>query len=255
MPALIRKARPTSAWGGYDDGYTDGICTDLGYPVDRGPLANDIRTTLAGATGVAGTRPARIEHGQSPYGRPYACIYFENGLASLTSVFVPDNNAMDPAGASFTMEGWIKVASADLTTAMVVFSRGSGTTARYSVLTTTGGKLRFLVTQTTDVVDIASTTSIVADTWTKWSLTRITADKFYLHLGGVKENEAATVSLTAYGTGIVIGRNFHAGGDLAFRGRVAGVRWSTVARYSSANYTPETVPFTSDASTALLVDP
>lgn len=253
----MRGAVPSAYGADYLAGRVDGLATDLGYVVDRGSLGLNIRAAIGalGSSGTASARPVRVERGVSPYGRTHHCLLYENGINSQSSVQVPDDNSMDPVSASFTLEGWVMVAGADLTTAMVLLSRGSGTTARYSVLTTTGGKLRFLVTQTTDVVDIVSTTSIVADTWTKWSVTRITADKFYLHLSGVKEAEAATVALTAYGTAIVLGRNFQAGGDMAFKGRQAGVRWSNVARYTSAAYTPERNPFVSDANTLLLIDP
>jgi hypothetical protein len=253
-----RSAVPSAYGGDYRAGYIDGAAADLGYVIDRGPVALNVRAAIgaAGTSAVASARPVRIERGDSPYGRTRNNLFFENGLNSLSSVQVPDDNGLDPGSAAFTIEGWVKVATADLSTLMVMISRGSSAVARFSCMTSATGKFRFLVTQVTDVVDISSTTSIVADTWTKWSVTRVVADsKFYLHLNGVKENEAATVAITNYTSQAVLGRNFQAGSDLAFKGRLAGVRWSSTNRYTVASYTPERTPFVSDGSTSLLLDP
>jgi hypothetical protein len=54
-----------------------------------------------------------------------------------------------------------------------------------------------------------------------------------------------------------IGRNegLPGDGDLPFTGDLAGLRISSVARYTGSSFTPPTVPFAADSSTMLLVDP
>ncbi len=168
-----------------------------------------------------------------------------------TNVTVPSSSKLDPGSGDFTVEGWFKTtASCGVGTVCLLAYRRFGGSANpgylvgirptnqlYASFSTAGGEVPMTITSTT----------VNDGVWHHFALVRTTQTTETLYLDGV--NGVSTTSATIAGS-ITNSEILYLGGSGVnkFTGQLDEVRISNTARYT-ANFTPQSTEFTTDANT------
>jgi hypothetical protein len=185
---------------------------------------------------------AQISTAQSQFGGSSALF---DGLGDY--LLSPPSNSFAFGTEDFTLECWVRAVdtSNQCLISARVSSSGSPTGNNASVMAIVNNKLAW----SNGIAWNYTTSTFPTSQWNHCAVSR-QSGTLRIFLNGVKEYEASqTVDLTGNRT---IGIGAFEEGSLPFEGHIDEVRVSNTARYT-ANFTPNTIAFTPDANTLLLL--